>query len=121
MNPGSADNSIACVQGFIILCREESFREDCDQGAGLNLANKEMYIWADTIFQKDIKEGIVIDGNSFDDDLGFGMGKRSYEGEFIQISKGGTVINFGETINESEYYAYTQTVSYEDQVFRKRS
>lgn len=64
--------------------------------------NKEMYIWADTIFQKDIKEGIVIDGNSFDNDLGFGMGKRSYEGEFIQIFKGGTVINFGE-INMIHY------------------
>lgn len=58
--------------------------------------NKEMYIWVDTIFQKDIKKGIVIDGNSFDDELGFGMEKRNYEGEFIQLSKDGTVKNFGE-------------------------
>ena len=57
--------------------------------------NKEMYIWVDTVFQKTKKEGIVFDGNSFDDEMGFGLEKRCYEGEFIQLSKDGTVKNFG--------------------------
>ena len=57
--------------------------------------NKEMYIWVDTVFQKTKKEGIVFDGNSFDNEMGFGFEKRCYEGEFIQLSQNGSVRNFG--------------------------
>ena len=56
--------------------------------------NKEMYIWVDTVFRKTKKGGIVFDGNSFDDEMGFGLEKRCYEGEFIQLSKCGSVKNF---------------------------
>lgn len=56
--------------------------------------NKEMYIWVDTIFQKN-KYGIVVDGNSFDEELGFGLEKRMFEGEFIQISKSGRIMDNG--------------------------
>lgn len=58
--------------------------------------NKEMYIWVDAVFHKNEKESIVFDGNSFDDEMGFGMGKRCYEGEFIQLSKDGSVKKIGE-------------------------
>ncbi len=57
--------------------------------------NKEMYIWVDTVFRKTKKGSIVFDGNSFDDEMGFGLEKRCYEGEFIQLSKCGSVKNFG--------------------------
>lgn len=56
--------------------------------------NKEMYIWVESIFQKN-KYGIVVDGNSFDDELGFGLEKRKYEGKFIQISKNGRIMDNG--------------------------
>lgn len=56
--------------------------------------NKEMYIWVESIFQEN-KYGIVVDGNSFDDELGFGLEKRKYDGEFIQISKKGTIMDNG--------------------------
>lgn len=56
--------------------------------------NKEMYIWVETIFQKN-KYGIVVDGNSFDDELGFGLDKRRYEGKFIQVSKNGRIMDNG--------------------------
>ena len=49
--------------------------------------NKEMCIWVDTIFERREKNNTVVDGLSFDDELGFGMEKRRYEGEFLQISK----------------------------------
>lgn len=49
--------------------------------------SREMYIWVDSVFQRREEGGSVFDGYSFDDELGFGLEKREYEGEFLQISK----------------------------------
>ena len=71
-------------------------RQSNREGMSLNMdINKEVYIWVDTIFSQIEKDSIVFDGNSFDDEMGFGMEKRCYEGEFIQLSKDGSAKESG--------------------------
>lgn len=48
--------------------------------------DKEMYIWADIIFEKN-KHGIVVDGYSFDDDFGLEEDKWHYKGDLSIISR----------------------------------
>lgn len=58
--------------------------------------NKQMYIWVDTIFRENVDgSGIVVDGNAYGDELGFGMDKRDYTGQFIQISQEGKTNDYG--------------------------
>lgn len=57
--------------------------------------DKQMYIWVDTIFRENKDDsGIVVDGNSYDGELGLGIDKRNYAGQFIQVSQDGKTYCF---------------------------
>lgn len=59
--------------------------------------NKGMYIWVDTISRNDWNgSGTVVDGDSYDEELGFGTDKRGYKGDFLQIFEKETVVNKGD-------------------------
>lgn len=54
--------------------------------------NNHMYLWIDTIVKENQDgNGIIMDGDAYDDELGFGADKRRYEGKFVQVSKEGRI------------------------------
>lgn len=57
--------------------------------------NKHMYIWINSIF-KETKEAIIVDGNEYDNEFGFGLNNRTYLGDYLEISKNFSIKKHGE-------------------------
>ena len=67
--------------------------------------DQEMYIWIDTIFEKN-KNGIVVDGYSFDDDFGLEEDKWHYRGDFSIISRTNHKKIYNGTVDVIHYSRY---------------